>query len=247
MSEAPDLASPVAGWRLWHLGEDHDGPLLVSPLRPLAWSPRRAVTATCPAGCREPPTWHCTCGLYAAADLDAVAGYVGAPAVVGCTALWGRVVEGSGGWRAARAYPLVLFVPAGETRPGVLDAMASASRRATFRGRTGPYLRPLGADVRRALAERYGVPVHALPTEHLGSLHPGVAAVRRARRRRGTVADVVAGGRARALVAADALRHEAGRGLAARRLGDRDAEHRLDTAVERLLSALRPDPPPIAV
>ncbi|GLZ49012.1 hypothetical protein Acsp06_51970 [Actinomycetospora sp. NBRC 106375] len=246
MSEAPDLASPVAGWRLWHLGQDHDGPLLVSPLRPLAWSPRRAVTATCPTGCREPPTWHCTCGLYAAADLDAVAGYVGAPAVVGCTALWGRVVEGTAGWRAARAYPLVLFVPVGDTRPGVLDAMASASRRAVFRGRTGPLLGPLGDDVRQALGERYGVPVHALPIEHLGFLHPGVGAVRRARRRLRTDA-TVAGGRTRAVGAADALRQEAAGGLAARRLGDRDAERRLDTAVERLLSALRPDPPPIAV
>jgi hypothetical protein len=45
--------------------------------------------------------------------------------------------------------------------------------------------------------------------------------------------------------AADVLLAEAAQGLAARRLGDREAEHRLDRAVARLVAALRREPPPV--
>jgi hypothetical protein len=233
VTAAPDLAAPIAGWRLWHLGIDDDGPVLVSPLRPVTWTPRRVVTASCPTGCAEPPDWDCTCGLYATADLALLAGHRPAPVVLGATALWGRVVEATAGWRAERAYPLVLFAVAddvGTEGPGVP---------------AGPYAGPLDVSLLRTLGERYGVPVHPLRSTRRDPLHPADPSVRQSRRWRGTYADVVADRPPTAMRrAADAVRHEAAEGLGARRLGDRAAQHRLDEAVEHLVAALRPEPPP---
>lgn len=67
------------------------------------------------------PVWRCSCGIYAARDPELAAEYlylysdVHQPRVVyraiGLVSMWGSVVEGESGWRAAHAYPLRLFLP----------------------------------------------------------------------------------------------------------------------------------------
>jgi hypothetical protein len=238
---APDLAAPIAGWRVWRLGRDAGGPLLTSPMRSLTWLPRRATTATCAAGCEGPPGWDCRCGLYALAgfaDLGELLAYRDEPLVLGCTALWGRVVEATAGWRAERAYPLVLFARADDALPSGM--LAAAARLGVLLDRSRA---PGGPDLCRALGERYGVPVHALPVMGPDVLDIG-ASRRESRRWRGTYADVLADRPPRSITGvADAVLHEAAAGLAARRLGDRDAEQRLAGAVDRLVAALHPEPP----
>jgi hypothetical protein len=54
--------------------------------------------------------------------------------VLGCTALWGTIIEGERGWRGATGYPVVLF-----TEPSIDER------------------------TRRRLEASYGVPAHALP------------------------------------------------------------------------------------
>ena len=228
MTDAPDLAAPVAGWRIWRLRVDAGGPTLVSPAVPTVWPHRTAITAACAQGCAQPPSWGCRCGLYALADLGdelrpliAAAPFVGCT-VLGCTALWGRVVEATDGWRGERAYPLVLFVcPARPPLRGAHQIMAL--RPLTV---TGHVLDDVADDVAEHLAEetlprllgrRYAVPAYPL-SEAL----PGLVAQRTVVSQRAAV-----------------VRDEAAHGLAARRLGDRDAEERFATAVETLLDALR--------
>jgi hypothetical protein len=245
VTAAPDLAAPIAGWRVWRLEKDEGGPVLASPMKPLAWAPRRAATASCAAGCAGPPGWDCHCGLYALADLADLAGLATdhVSTVIGCTALWGRVVEATNGWRAERAYPLVLFVHRVD-RAVPTRMLAAALRLGTVI--PDELLGGSRADVCRALGDRYGVPVHELPSTRQDPLHPGDPSVRQSRRWRGTYADVVADRPSRALAdAAEVLRGEAGQGLAARRLGDREARRRFEGAVARLVATLQPEPPPV--
>ncbi|MEJ2867303.1 hypothetical protein WCD74_05965 [Actinomycetospora sp. OC33-EN08] len=142
MTSVPDLAEPVAAWRVWNLVETPDGPLLVSPVRPVFWPPRRSMTATCHRGCAPPPSLRCRCGLYAMDELPRLyRESAGAGRVVGCTALWGRVVEHAHGVRAQFAYPLLLFLLP-ETRSGS---------------------RTLGSGGARRLKQHYRVPVVVAP------------------------------------------------------------------------------------
>jgi hypothetical protein len=78
------------------------------------WEPGRPLAARCEHGHSAPdPT--CACGIYAANDPAEArrylvgrdeSGVVGR--VLGRVFLWGLVVEGEHGWRAAFAYPAVL-------------------------------------------------------------------------------------------------------------------------------------------
>lgn len=113
-----------------------DGPELESIVQPASWPARAEMVARCVIPREhEAPVANCTCGLYAVAELTSVPLQSLSGSVLGCVALWGAVVEGERGWRAARGYPVVLF--------------ADPS---------------FDEDTRRRLGERYGVAVFTLPT-----------------------------------------------------------------------------------
>lgn len=67
----------------------------------------------------EVPVTSCTCGFYSAKSAKHLLqlGYhrynvaTGTVGIVGKVACWGRVIEGTQGWRSEFAYPVLLFVP----------------------------------------------------------------------------------------------------------------------------------------
>jgi len=124
----PDYASPIIGWRAWHVVEEDGGLLLSSVVYPLLWRPGTETRAECrpfpDAGQLHPaehaaPQRDCFCGVYAATTaehaepyLDGYGHLIGrSPVVLGRVALWGTVVECADGWRGSHAYPHDLFVP----------------------------------------------------------------------------------------------------------------------------------------
>jgi rhodanese-related sulfurtransferase len=127
---APDVVGTVEGWRAWRVKLEAPRfgtvPKLQSASYNYWWTPRVKARAEC-RKCRNPdpvahdhvPGTHCTCGFYSAKTLDHLRsmGYHaydengGYTSVVGQLANWGRVIEGSQGWRAEFAYPAVMFVP----------------------------------------------------------------------------------------------------------------------------------------
>ena len=107
----PDLISPIIGHRVWRW--DAAG---LRSLNGKPWSPRQPLAAKCGAGnahdAHEPPHLDCTCGVYAAKNLEHLRqlGYEGS-GIRGEVHLWGTVVEHELGWRAQFAYPKTLFLP----------------------------------------------------------------------------------------------------------------------------------------
>jgi hypothetical protein len=128
---APDYFTPVVGWRVWLVLRGRGALRLRSVAFQSYWYPREAMSATCEGRSlmsrirrrapHETPQVHCDCGIHAAKDIAMAAGYLStyddvlAPIVVhrviGRVSLWGSVVEGEFGWRAAKAYPAHLYVP----------------------------------------------------------------------------------------------------------------------------------------
>jgi hypothetical protein len=95
------------------------------------WSPRNELVARClhhalplPWHRRSqhvPPARGCRCGIYATRGPEEAATYLegrtwadalSVHRVIGTVSLWGRVVECTRGWRASRAYPERIYVPA---------------------------------------------------------------------------------------------------------------------------------------
>ena len=169
----PDAVEPVVGWRCWRVADEPDGLVLLSAHHSLRWAPGWPAEASCAAP-HASPAAGCGCGLYAARDPELAVAYLpphiketlrarqpeilGYDVVmaIGRVSLWGRVVEAEWGWRAERAYPTELYLPARVThyrrrgrRVSILDAEALAA----------------------SLAELYVVPVRVT-----GSLEPGVLA-----------------------------------------------------------------------
>lgn len=128
----PDFSEVMVGWRAW--GVDPDTPAGTPPLLQSVtyghhiWQPREAIEATCArhnsSGVKyadhEVPVEDCTCGLYSAKTYEHLqsmryheydADKRGLYHVVGSVSLWGKVIEGSQGWRAQFGYPRELFVP----------------------------------------------------------------------------------------------------------------------------------------
>jgi hypothetical protein len=117
----PDYISPIVGYRVWRwnatgLKSLNGEPWL--PGQPLAAGCRVAAGGTI-AGCaktahgaHELPHADCTCGVYAAKNLEHLRqfGYEGC-GIHGEVYLWGTVVEHKLGWRAQFAYPKSLFLP----------------------------------------------------------------------------------------------------------------------------------------
>jgi hypothetical protein len=127
------------------------------------WPLRRWVPA------HAAPDEGCRCGIYAAATAAQAAASVTDPArprddivhhVIGRVSLWGTVVECEHGWRAERAYPASLAVPA----PLPQAPTRHILRRRRQRSRSRP-----AAEIARAL-RAYGVPVELVACETLGEL-----------------------------------------------------------------------------
>ena len=134
MTAAPDVPSAVTGWRRWRVEKGLRAPTLVSPVTSSRWRARVEKSATCRFGGHDAPAPGCRCGLYAVAALSTLLRAFSPGEVLGCTALWGTIIEGEHGWRGALGYPVVLF-----TEPSVDER------------------------TRRRLEASYGVPAHALP------------------------------------------------------------------------------------
>jgi hypothetical protein len=132
VSEAPDYAGTIEGWRLWLAVQKPDTLQLASLVYDVVWSPGKPLVAACfhrqrshtRPWCKTRPTHaapdpSCQCGIYAIDDpcklnsyLDS--SYFGRRAlhrVVGRVSLWGTVIECERGWRATYAYPAHLYVP----------------------------------------------------------------------------------------------------------------------------------------
>lgn len=124
--DAPDFFEPMIGWRAWKVDanyrEGESLPLLHSvTYGDYAWEPGQPVEAVCPSGHKGGPPCegNCSCGLYAAKTYKHLMG-MGYPSydaatgkfcVVGEVSLWGKIVEGTQGWRAQVGYPRKLYVP----------------------------------------------------------------------------------------------------------------------------------------
>jgi hypothetical protein len=125
---APDLMQAVEGWRAW--GVDTVLPKFGVPpkLRSLTqglhfnggyWTPRKKARAHCDSCGEDVPGWNCSCGFYSAKTQDHLLSMsyhiydseTGMFHVVGQVANWGKVVEGSQGWRSEFSYPVRLYVP----------------------------------------------------------------------------------------------------------------------------------------
>jgi hypothetical protein len=117
----PDYISPIVGYRVWRWN--------VTGLKSLngePWLPGRPLAAGCRAaaggrivghakaahGAHDLPHSDCTCGVYAAKNLEHLRhfGYENR-GIHGEVYLWGTVVEHKLGWRAQFAYPKSLFLP----------------------------------------------------------------------------------------------------------------------------------------
>ena len=107
----PDYISPIIGYRVWRW--DDAG---LRSLNGKPWSPCKPLAAKCGAGkahdADEVPQTDCTCGVYAAKNLEHLRqfGYEGR-GIHGEVYLWGTVVEHELGWRAQFAYPKSLILP----------------------------------------------------------------------------------------------------------------------------------------
>jgi hypothetical protein len=142
----PDSVTPIVAWRYWRLG--HDRLLRSLTGRHQAWAPGQALGARCRFDHVDRSDWRyrmvsgfsvhahaapaegCTCGLYAARDLDHLRGQMlfGLHRmVVGEVALWGKVIPGKHGYRAEFAYPhrLCVFEGTVNRHPEVLGALSA--------------------------------------------------------------------------------------------------------------------------
>jgi hypothetical protein len=173
---APDYIEPVVGWRVWAVTKS-DGELrLRSLVYNETWLPGQPFVAGCrqrphplrrllrsPQKTHEPPDWSCDCGIYATRGVDDALRYAKTYGdrplrvlhrVLGRVSLWGSVLEYTDGWRAARAYPLELFVPrlGPAASPGaevIADALADYGVAVEIVEGTG--------------AEKFGRPLEPLP------------------------------------------------------------------------------------
>jgi hypothetical protein len=166
IERAPDYAEPFVAWRVWRVVE-HAGELaLASVVKRTIWPAGRPLTATClkPSPFtwllrrtpHEAPAESCECGVYGA-TADRAAEYLNDSLpdsivrVIGRVLLWGSVVECERGFRAAHAYPEVIYVPLQGCGARRLAPQSIAGR-----------------------LERYGVAVELLPGGPWSRLeHPG--------------------------------------------------------------------------
>jgi hypothetical protein len=120
--KAPDQVGIAEGWRAWKVAMEPPpfgtAPKLYSATWDYYWAPRVKARAHCDI-CDDVPGETHTCGFYSAKSLEHLRsmGYqeydpsTGMVCVVGHLACWGKVIEGSQGWRAEYAYPMTLYIP----------------------------------------------------------------------------------------------------------------------------------------
>lgn len=106
----------AVGWRAWTVQEAQDGIRLGSVIHDAVWEPGRLAPAQC-MDSHLAPDPDCNCGFHAARDPVDVFSYLRGRdelrticRVLGEVLLVGRLVETDVGWRAAKAYPLRLYV-----------------------------------------------------------------------------------------------------------------------------------------
>jgi hypothetical protein len=147
MSDAPDYAAPLYGWRLWLVVPSGARLALASIVYDVVWPTGEPLVAGClhrrrssrPPWRKEPtghaaPSEPCRCGIYAIDDPTRLASYldgaypgrVAVHRVIGRVALWGTVIESERGWRASHAYPAHLYVPLLTGEPRSTAAVAGA-------------------------------------------------------------------------------------------------------------------------
>lgn len=126
---APDLMSAVEGWRVWRCSfnpreYEKENPKLWSATNSdYYWTPRAKGVAECSTCGENIPGENCGCGFYSAKSLEHLMtmhyhqydldqyGTEQYVMVLGRIANWGKVLEGSQGWRSQFAYPAKLWVP----------------------------------------------------------------------------------------------------------------------------------------
>jgi hypothetical protein len=125
----PDIMGCVSGWRAWGVAKDPPDFGTPPKLRSVTygayyWAPKRIAEAHCER-CGEAdgpgvPGESCSCGFYSAKTLEHLlsmsyhmydADSSGCFHVVGQVANWGKVIEGTQGWRSQFSYPVKLYVP----------------------------------------------------------------------------------------------------------------------------------------
>ena len=154
---APDYVEPLRGWRVWVVVPTPRGARLRSVVQKTIWPDGSALVAECRrhrllrrATGHAAPELACHCGIYATRLGDLEPLLVDAPwdtgtRVLGQVNLWGDVVECERGWRASRAYPERLYVPA---RGGKLSREEVVSGLAAYR----VPVEPLGCSAAQAVA-----------------------------------------------------------------------------------------------
>jgi hypothetical protein len=118
----PDFMEVQIGWRAWGIDTNvppGEFPYLKSVSHSTVWIPGEAVEAEC-GSCDEIPGERHGCGLYSAKTFEHLQSmhyhYYDAErgqqySVVGEVSVWGKVVEGTSGWRSQYGYPRQLWVP----------------------------------------------------------------------------------------------------------------------------------------
>lgn len=120
--DVPEMPGTIIAWRAWRVeGKLPDfgvPPRMYSVAHgDYFWPHRQHVEALCSKDQSHVPGQGCSCGLYAAKSRSHLLslGYPGYAqphfTVIGEVAMWGKVIEGSKGWRAQYSYPRRLFVP----------------------------------------------------------------------------------------------------------------------------------------
>jgi hypothetical protein len=131
VSAAPDYVEPIVGWRTWLVVQEGEGFRLRSVVYDALWSLRTELVARClhralPVPRRRRSKHVPPVAAAAAASTRRVspprprpisrdapgAETLSVHRVIGTVSLWGRVVECTRGWRASRAYPKAIYVPA---------------------------------------------------------------------------------------------------------------------------------------
>lgn len=110
----PDSTEPIIAYRAWGLNSGRLAPASFSPAA--EWEPRKSPRAKCggkfyisisETRCKAPDR-DCHCGYHGFKTVADLRQVIHNP-VLGRVALWGRVIEHEGGYRAEYAYPQVLY------------------------------------------------------------------------------------------------------------------------------------------
>lgn len=118
------FTKPFAGYRSWSI-EDMQTPRLVG-MYSYTWKPGKNHAACGGGGCgcdvcneeiadrggaHQAPGVACRCGFNAYSSIDRVSGWPSAETVVGGIVGWGKLVEGTNGWRSEFATVAAIYAP----------------------------------------------------------------------------------------------------------------------------------------